>query len=76
MTIPDIGHCVGTGSSPLQESIRRDGNHHSGVCAACSRRLDLHDDGTLPVHHSIGGDDRQGDGRRDDPDQSPAQSDV
>jgi hypothetical protein len=73
MTIPDIGHCVGKRSSRLKERYAE--TETMGVCAACSRRFDLHDGGTLPVQHSIGDDERQGDRRRDEPEQSPAEPD-
>jgi hypothetical protein len=54
VTIPDIGHCAGGGSSPLDGSIRGEGEQRSGVCSVCSRRVELHDDGSLVSHHSIG----------------------
>ena len=53
MTIPDLGHCAGTGASPIEGTIREDGGRRSGVCGACSRRFDLDADGLLSFHHSI-----------------------
>jgi hypothetical protein len=65
MTIPDIGHCAGSGSAPLEGTIRGDGDERSGVCGACSRRFDLREDGTLSFHRSIGEVERDAEGRRE-----------
>jgi hypothetical protein len=53
MTIPDIGHCAGSGSAPIHGTIQDDGGQRSGVCGACSRRVELGNDGSLSFHHSI-----------------------
>jgi len=53
MTIPDIGHCAGSGAPPLEGTARATArNARSGVCAACSGRFELHDDGNLTLHAS------------------------
>ena len=44
MTIPDIGHCAGSGAPPLDGTVQ-EGVRVTGVCASCSGRFDLHDDG-------------------------------
>ena len=49
VTIPDIGHCAGSGAPPVDDTIR-EGEPATGTCAACSGRFDLRDDGTLALH--------------------------
>jgi hypothetical protein len=66
MTIPDIGHCVGSGSKPVEGTIREDGDQRSGQCGACSRRFDLNADGFLSFHHSISDDPSEGEARQSD----------
>ncbi len=50
MTIPEIGHCAGSGAPPLAGTARDDASEPSGVCAACSGRFELKEDGTLSFH--------------------------
>ncbi len=51
MTIPDIGHCAGSGAVPLEDTA--DGNEPAtGICAACSGRFELRSDGTLAFHEA------------------------
>ena len=64
MTIPDLGHCAGSGSSPVEGTIRQEEGQRSGVCGACSRRFGLNADGLLSFHHSIAEDTSEGEGRR------------
>jgi hypothetical protein len=51
MTIPDIGHCAGSGAAPAAGS-RRDENDgsKSGVCPACSGRFALHPSEVVSLH--------------------------
>jgi hypothetical protein len=52
MTIPDLGHCVGSGTPPVGGSERGDeeGRATSGICPACSGRFGLHHTGVLSLH--------------------------
>jgi len=51
MTIPDIGHCAGSGAEPAQDSIQDTGEGASiGVCPACSGRFQLHSSGVMALH--------------------------
>ncbi len=55
MTIPDLGHCAGSGASPIDGTVS-DGE---GVCAACSGRFELRDDGSLSLHEAAAVDERE-----------------
>ena len=60
MTIPDIGHCAGSGGKPIEGTVNDTGTDRaSGVCAACSGRFDLHEDGLLTFHDSAAIDERE-----------------
>ena len=50
MTIPEIGHCAGSGAPPLAGTERDEPSGRSGVCAACSGRFELTEEGTLSFH--------------------------
>ena len=51
MTIPDIGHCAGSGAEPVHGSIQTTGEGAStGVCPACSGRFELHPNGVMALH--------------------------
>ena len=51
MTIPDLGHCAGSGAAPIQGTADA-GDPATGVCAACSGRFELRGDGTLSLHEA------------------------
>jgi hypothetical protein len=51
MTIPDVGHCAGSGARPVEGSVRDDDQGaQSGICPACSGRFELHHTGVLALH--------------------------
>lgn len=51
MTIPDIGHCAGSGAEPAEGSIKTTGEEApTGVCPACSGRFQLHPSGVMALH--------------------------
>jgi hypothetical protein len=51
MTIPDIGHCVGSGAEPARGSIQEnDDGTSTGICPACSGRFALHPSGVVVLH--------------------------
>ena len=58
MTIPDLGHCAGSGATPIDGTVR-DGEPGTGVCAACSGRFELRDDGSLSLHEAAAADERE-----------------
>ncbi len=58
MTIPDIGHCAGSGAKPI-EGTADTADPTTGVCAACSGRFELRGDGTLSMHEAAGVDERE-----------------
>ena len=52
MTIPDIGHCAGSGAEPVHGSIKSSGEGAStAVCPACSGRFEL-TSGVLVLHEA------------------------
>jgi hypothetical protein len=60
MTIPDIGHCAGSGAEPAQGSIQGTGEGAStGVCPACSGRFALHPSGAMSLHDAAEIDQRE-----------------
>ena len=60
MTIPDIGHCVGSGAEPAHGSVERTGEGAStGVCPACSGRFALHPSGVMTLHDAAEVDERE-----------------
>jgi hypothetical protein len=60
VTIPDLGHCAGSGAAPVEGSLREE-NHgaRSGVCPACSARFELHHTGVMSLHDAAEVDDRE-----------------
>ena len=51
VTIPDIGHCAGSGAEPAQGSVADgDDGARTGVCPACSGRFALHPSGVMSLH--------------------------
>ena len=60
MTIPDMGHCAGSGSEPAHGSIQTPAEEVStGVCPACSGRFALHGNGVLTLHAAADIDERE-----------------
>ena len=60
MTIPDIGHCAGSGAPPVEGSERDEENAaKSGVCPACSGRFELHHTGVVTLHDAAEIEDRE-----------------
>ena len=53
MTIPDIGHCAGSGAAPI-DGTTEEGEPPTAVCPACSGRFELRGDGTLSLHEAAG----------------------
>ena len=51
VTIPDIGHCVGSGAAPAADTVKtaQDGSS-TGVCPACTGRFPLHPGGVISLH--------------------------
>ena len=51
MTIPDIGHCAGSGAPPAEGSVKDENEGlKTGVCPACSGRFELHPSGVVSLH--------------------------
>ena len=51
MTIPDIGHCAGSGAEPAIGSVRQArAGLATGVCPACLGRFELAPRGVLGQH--------------------------
>lgn len=46
MTIPEIGHCAGSGAKPLDGTVEG----LTGMCASCSGRFEIRSDGSLSLH--------------------------
>jgi hypothetical protein len=60
MTIPDIGHCAGSGTEPAEGSVREQAQGvKSGVCPACSGRFALHPSGVMSLHDAAEIDERE-----------------
>jgi hypothetical protein len=60
VTIPDLGHCAGSGAAPINGSLREENQGaKSGVCPACSGRFDLHHTGVMSLHDAAEVDDRE-----------------
>ena len=51
VTIPDLGHCAGSGAAPREGTVEQ-GDPATAVCAACSGRFPLTEDGSLSFHDS------------------------
>ena len=53
MTIPDLGHCAASGTSPVDDSVREESDGFStGLCPACSGRFVLDRRGALALHEA------------------------
>ena len=51
MTIPDLGHCAGSGADPAQRTVRKENDTTlTGVSPACSGRFELHHTGVMSLH--------------------------
>jgi hypothetical protein len=51
VTIPDIGHCVGSGTPPVDGTGQQnDEGIETGICPACSGRFPLHHTRVLALH--------------------------
>ena len=60
MTIPDLGHCVGSGSTPAGGTVEhREDANATGVCPACSGRFPLDRSGMLSLHDAAEIDERE-----------------
>lgn len=60
MTIPDLGHCVGTGTEPAEGTVEAlDDGTETGVCPACSGRFPLHLTGVISLHDAAAVDERE-----------------
>jgi len=59
MTIPDIGHCAGSGANPAHGSIATGEGASTGVCPACSGRFELHPSGVMALHDAAEVDQRE-----------------
>jgi hypothetical protein len=60
MTIPDIGHCAGSGAEPAHGSIQTTGEGApTGVCPACSGRFELRPGGVMALHDAAEIDERE-----------------
>lgn len=60
MTIPDLGHCVGTGAEPAHGSVEGTvEGAPTGVCPACSGRFALHPSGVMALHDAAEVDERE-----------------
>ena len=59
MTIPDLGHCAGSGARPIEGTARDDASGRTAVCGACSGRFELRDDGSLSLHESAATEERE-----------------
>lgn len=59
MTIPYAGVCIGSGKPPRDGTLRGgDGEPVTGVCPACSGRIELRND-LLPEHETAPEDERE-----------------
>lgn len=60
MTIPDIGHCAGSGAPPAEGSVKDENEGlKTGVCPACSGRFELHPSGVVSLHDAADVDRRE-----------------
>jgi len=51
MTIPDIGHCAGSGAEPAHGSVQTAAEGApTGICPACSGSFALHPSGAMSLH--------------------------
>ena len=60
MTIPDLGHCAGSGAPPVESSERdEEDGARTGLCPACSGRFELHHTGVVSLHDAAEIDERE-----------------
>jgi hypothetical protein len=60
VTIPDLGHCAGTATPPVDGSVRHEADGgHTGLCPACSGRVALDTNGALSFHDAAELEDRE-----------------
>ena len=59
MTIPDVGHCLGSGEPPREGTEQTERERRTGICVACSGRFDL-EDGRIVSHHAAPDEEREG----------------
>ena len=59
MTIPDIGHCAGSGAQPIEGSGCAEPGITTAVCGVCSGRFELRPDGTMMLHAAAAVEDRE-----------------
>jgi hypothetical protein len=60
MTIPDLGHCAGSGAPPVEGSQRDEQpGATSGICPVCSGRFELHHAGVVSLHDAAEIDERE-----------------
>ena len=62
MTIPDIGHCAGSGAQPIEGTEAAEQEMTTAVCGVCSGRFQLRPDGTVALHAAAAVEDRQSSG--------------
>jgi hypothetical protein len=72
MTIPDLGHCAGSGTQPTDETVKKDGADHTAVSRVCSGRFGLRSDGTISLHGGARVEDRESSRVEDEPVPGPA----
>ena len=59
LTIPDLGHCAGSGTQPIDETSREEHGMQTAVCGVCSGRFELRKDGTMALHEAAPIEDRE-----------------
>jgi hypothetical protein len=59
MTIPDLGHCAGSGTQPANGTVKQDRADQTAVCRVCSGRFELRSDGTMSLHDAAGIEERE-----------------
>ncbi len=67
MTIPDLGHCAGSGAQPIDETVEVERGTTTAVCGACSGRFELRPDGTMTLHAAAAVEDRESSDRTQTP---------
>jgi hypothetical protein len=59
VTIPDLGHCVGSGTPPAEGTLENRDGVETGVCPACAGRFPLHHTGVVSLHDAADLDERE-----------------
>jgi hypothetical protein len=59
MTIPDIGHCAGSGSPPVDGSEREETVRSPASAPLARGRFELHETGVISLHDAAHVDDRE-----------------